>query len=49
MRKEELNGVVDLDGRVRVSDGSAVVGDEVRNTLGTKLDALDLAQLVCVM
>lgn len=46
--EEELNGVVDLDGRVGVADGSAVVGDEVRDALGTELDAADLAELVCM-
>jgi hypothetical protein len=45
--EDELDGVVDLDGRVGVADRAAVVGDEVRDTLGTKLDALDLGQLVC--
>ena len=41
----ELDGVVDLDGRVRVSDGSAVVGDDVWDTLGTELVTTDLAEL----
>jgi len=45
--KEELDGVVDLDGWVGVSDCSAIVCDDVRNALGAELDALDLAQLVC--
>ena len=42
----DLDGVVDLDGRVGVADGASVVGDEVRDTLGAKLDLLDLAELV---
>lgn len=42
----ELDGVVDLDGRVRVADGTAVGGDDVRDTLAAKSDPLDLAELV---
>ena len=45
--EEEFDRVVDADGRVRVSDGSAIVGDEVGNALGAELDTLDLAELVC--
>ena len=44
--KVELDGVVDLDQRVRVTDGSAIVGDDVRNTLGAKRDLLDLKEFV---
>lgn len=44
--KVEFNGVVDLDRWVRVTDGTAVVGDEERNTLGTKLNFLDFQELV---
>lgn len=42
----ELDGVVGLDERVRVSDGSSVVGDEVRDTLLAELVGLDLQELV---
>jgi hypothetical protein len=42
----DLDGVVDLDERVGVPDGSAVVGDEVGDTLLANLDSLDLAELV---
>jgi len=42
----ELDGVVDLDQWVWVSDGSAVVGDDVWNTTGTELNLLDLEELV---
>jgi hypothetical protein len=43
--KVELDGVVDLDRGVGVTDGAAVVGDNVGDTLGTKLGAADLAEL----
>lgn len=41
-----LNGVVDLDQRIRVTDGAAIVCDNVGNTLLAKLDLLDLGELV---
>lgn len=44
--KVELDGVIDLDQRIGVTDGSAVVGDDVRNTLGTDSHLLDLQELV---
>lgn len=42
----DLDGVVDLDGGIGVTDGAGIVGDEVWNTLGAELDTLDLAELV---
>ncbi len=42
----ESDSVVDLDERVGVSDGTAVVGDNVGNTTGTELHLLDLEELV---
>lgn len=42
----DLDGVVDLDEGIRVSDGSAVVGDEVGDSLLADLDSLDLTELV---
>ena len=42
----ELDSVVGLDDRVRVSDGSSVVGDDVRDTLLAELVSLDLQELV---
>jgi hypothetical protein len=42
----ELDGVVDLDQRIRVADGTTVVRNQERNTLGAQLDLLDLAKLV---
>lgn len=42
----KLDGVVDLDEGVGVTDGATVVGDNERNTLGTKLETADLAELV---
>lgn len=42
----DLDSVVDLDSGVGVTDGAGIVGDEVRNTLSTKLDAANLAKLV---
>lgn len=42
----ELDGVVDLDERVGVTDGTTVVGDDVGNTAGTKSDLADLEELV---
>jgi hypothetical protein len=44
--KDKLDRVIDLDGRVRVADRAAVVGDDVRNTLCTELNTLDLGKLV---
>lgn len=42
----DADGVVNLDGWVRVADSAAVVGSEVRNAARAKLDTLDLAELV---
>jgi hypothetical protein len=42
----DLDGVVQVDGRVRVADGAAVVGDQVGDALQAKLRAANLAQLV---
>lgn len=42
----ELDGVVDSDDWVGVSNGSSVVGNDVRNSLGAELDLSDLAELV---
>jgi hypothetical protein len=41
----ELDGVVDLDGRVRVADRAAVVGDDVRDALVAGSDLADLEEL----
>jgi hypothetical protein len=46
LHEVELDGVVDLDGRVGVTDGAAVVRDEEGDTLGTELHLLDLEELV---
>lgn len=43
--KVELDSVVDLDGRVGVSNGSAVVGHNVGDALGTELMFTDLEEL----
>jgi hypothetical protein len=42
----KLDGVVDLDERVGITDGSSVVGDDMRNTTGTDSNLLDLEELV---
>lgn len=42
----DLDSVVDLDERIRVSDGSAVMGNKVRDSLLANLDSLDLSELV---
>lgn len=42
----DLDGVIDLDVWVWVSDSSTIVSDNVWNTLLTQLDLLDLNQLV---
>jgi hypothetical protein len=41
----KLYRVVDLDGRVGVTDGSTVVGDDVWDTLGAELVSLDFEEL----
>lgn len=43
--KVKLDGVVDLDVGVGVTDGAAIVGNDVGDTLGTELSTLDLAEL----
>lgn len=45
LNEVELDSVVNLDSRVRVSDGSAIVGNDVGNALGTKLMLSDLEEL----
>lgn len=42
----ELDGVVGLDQGIGVTDGATVMGHHIRDTLGTKLNLLDLAELV---
>lgn len=42
----EADGVVDLDSRVRVSDGAAVVGDNVGDATSAELHLLNLEELV---
>jgi hypothetical protein len=42
----DLDGVVDTDDGVGVTDGAGVVGDEVGDSLLSELDTLDLAKLV---
>lgn len=42
----ELDGVVDLDEGVGVTDGATVVGDDVGNTTSTEGDLADLEELV---
>jgi hypothetical protein len=44
--KFNLDSVVDLDQRIGVSDGSCIVRDQEWDSTATKLDTLDLAQLV---
>jgi len=41
-----LDGVIDLDERVGVSNGSGIVCDKVRDSLLSKLHSLDLGQFV---
>ena len=41
----KLNGVVGLDERVRVTDGSPIIGVQIRDTLLAKLHRADFAQL----
>ena len=42
----EADGVVGLDQRIRVTDSTAIVGGDVRDTLGTNHDLSNLAELV---
>jgi len=41
-----LDGIVDMDEGVRVTNGATVVGDDVRNTLRTEGDSADFEKLV---
>lgn len=45
LNEVELDRVVDLDSRVGVTDGAAIVGNDVRNTLGAELVTADLEEL----
>jgi len=45
-RESEADSVVDADGWVWVTDGAAVVGDKVWDTLVSELHALHFAELV---
>jgi len=40
------NGIADLDSRVRITDCSCVVGDEVGDSFCAELDAFDFAKFV---
>lgn len=42
----ELDSVVNLDGGVRVTDGTSVVGDNVGDAASTNCDLTDFAELV---
>lgn len=42
----DLDGVVDLDQRIRVADGSRIMRNQEWDTATSELDALDLAELV---
>lgn len=42
----ELDGVVDLDGRIGVTDGAPIVGDNMRDTLGSNGNFADFEELV---
>lgn len=44
--KVKLESVVNLNGRVRITDGAAVMSDDMRDTLGTKSDRADFEELV---
>lgn len=44
--KVDLDGVVDTDAGVGVTDGASIVRDEVRDALLSELHTLDLAELV---
>lgn len=41
-----LDGVIDLDDWVGIPDGASIVGNQERNSTGTNLDTLHLAELV---
>lgn len=44
--KVKLQSVVNLDGRVRITDGATVVSDDMGDTLGAKSDLADFEELV---
>lgn len=44
--KIELDSVVDLDERIGITDGAAVVGNDVGDTTSTESDLLDFEELV---
>ena len=43
--KVKLESVVDLDGRVRIADGAAVVSDDMGNALGAESNLTDFEEL----
>ena len=43
--KVELDRVIDLDGRVGITDGTAVMGDDMRHSLCSELVFSDFAEL----
>jgi hypothetical protein len=42
----KLDGVVDIDVRVGISEGSSVVSDDVRDLVGGNFLSFDLAQFI---
>lgn len=44
--KVKLESVVNLNSRVRITDGAAIVSDDMRDALGTKSDLADFEELV---
>lgn len=43
----ELDGIVDFDEGIGVTDGTSIVGDNVRNIASTDRDLLNLEELIC--
>ena len=44
--KVELDGIVDSDQRVRVTNCATIVSNDMGDTLGTKCDSLDFEEFV---
>lgn len=43
----ELDSIINFDEGIGVTDGTSIVGDDMRNTTSTDRDLLNLEELIC--